>query len=309
VAVHQEASFVNTQIRQIIPYLWYNRDAEEAARFYVSLFPNSRITNVMHTPAETPSGNEVGGVLAVNFELDGQLFSALNGGPTFALNPSISLVTYGDTVEEVDQLFARLAEGGSVLLPLQEYPFSERFGWVVDRYGLSWQIDLGNRPQKVTPALLFTQAQDGRAEAAMNLYTGLFANSGIERIEYYGAEDEGRVPGTVKVATFRLNGQQFVAMDGGPGHTFTFNEAVSLMVTCETQQDVDRLWDALSAHPEAEQCGWLKDQFGVSWQIVPVAMMEMLSSGDPERTRRVMEAFMPMKKLDLETLQIAYDGD
>jgi predicted 3-demethylubiquinone-9 3-methyltransferase (glyoxalase superfamily) len=300
---------MKTQIRQIIPYLWYDRSAEEAAHFYVSLFPNSRITGVLHAPTETPSGNEIGGVLAVEFELDGQPFSALNGGPTFTLNPSISLFVHCDSVEEVDRLFGRLEEGGGVLMPLQEYPFSERFGWVVDRYGLSWQIDLGGRPQKVTPALMFTGAQDGRAEAALKVYTGLFANSGIERIERYGDADEGRTPGTVKVAVFHLNGREFMAMDGGPGHAFTFNEAFSLMATCDTQEDIDRLWDAMSADPEAEQCGWLKDEFGVSWQIVPVEMMDMLSSSDPERARRVMEAFMPMKKLDLETLRLAYHGE
>ncbi len=296
-------------IRKIIPMLWFDHEAEEAASFYVSLFPNSRITKLVRTAAETPSGNEIGSVLTVAFELDGQPFSALNGGPIFKFNPSISQFVNCDTAEEVDRLFARLSDGGGVLMPLQEYPFSERFGWVVDKYGLSWQINLGSRAQTITPALLFTGTQDGRAEAALTFYTTLFANSDVERIEYYGADDEGGAPGSVKLARFHLNGQEFMALDGGPAHDFTFNEAVSLMIPCESQQEVDRFWEALSAQPEAEQCGWLKDKFGVSWQVTPVEMLEMMNSTDRERTRRVMEAFLPMKKLDLETLRRAYNGN
>lgn len=295
--------------RKIIPVLWFDEQAEEAAQFYTSLFRNSRITDVMRTAIETPSGLETGRVLTVAFELDGQPYSALNGGPHFRFNPAVSLFVNADTAEEVDSLFARLSEGGSVMMPLQSYPFSERFGWVSDRFGLSWQINLGGRAQKVTPALMFTGAQAGRAEEAIGLYTSLFEGSGIAHIEHYGAGDEGNLPGSVKRAIFHLGEQEFAAMDSAFDHGFGFNEAISLMIPCESQQDVDALWAQLSKHPEAEQCGWCKDAFGVSWQVTPAELMDMLQTPDREQARRVMEAFMPMGKLELEPLRAAFRGD
>ena len=294
--------------QDIAPMLWLDHQAEEAASFYVSLFRNARITETTRTGAETPSGNEVGSVLTVSFELEGLPITALNGGSYFKLNSAISLLVSGSTREEVESLYAQLSEGGNVLMPLAAYPFSELFGYVQDRYGVAWQINLGERAQKVTPFFMFCGPHDGQAEAAVNRYTSLFDGGRILEIQRFTSADEGGTPGHVKFAAFRLGNREFIAMDGGPDHEFTFNEAFSLVITCETQDEMDALWAVLSAHPESEQCGWCKDEFGVSWQVTPSELFTMMADPDPEKTRRVTEAFMPMHKLDLAELRKAYEG-
>ena len=154
--------------------------------------------------------------------------------------------------------------------------------------------------QKITPCLWF----DGKAEEAMNFYTSIFKNSKTGRISRYG--DEGPGPkGTVMVATFEIEGQAFMALNGGP--QFTFSPAISFLVNCETQEEVDRLWEKLSEGGEKLQCGWLKDKYGVSWQIVPTVLGEMMQGKDPEKSRRVMKAMLQMAKLDIKRLKQAYE--
>jgi predicted 3-demethylubiquinone-9 3-methyltransferase (glyoxalase superfamily) len=157
----------------------------------------------------------------------------------------------------------------------------------------------GRSMQKITPFLWF----DGKAEEAANLYTSIFKNSKILNISRYGEEGPGPA-GTVMTVTFQLDGQEFTALNGGP--MFKFTEAISFFVNCETQEEVDELWEKLSEGGEEEQCGWLKDKYGVSWQIVPTALMEMLQDKDAERAQRVMKAMLQMKKIDIETLKQAY---
>lgn len=294
--------------QDITPMIWLDHGAEEAAKFYVSLFPNARITGTTRAGAETPSGNQTGDVLTVSFELEGLPITALNGGPYFKLNSAISLLVSCSTREEVESLYMRLSEGGNVLMPLDAYPFSELFGYVQDRYGLAWQVNLGGRAQKVTPFLMFCGPHDGQAEAAVKRYTSLFEGGRIEEIQRFTSADVGGTPGHIKFAAFRLGDREYIAMDGGPDHEFTFNEAFSLMITCETQDEMDALWAVLSVHPDSEQCGWCKDEFGVSWQVTPSELFAMLNDPDPEKTRRVTEAFMPMHKLDLAELRKAYEG-
>ena len=159
--------------------------------------------------------------------------------------------------------------------------------------------------QKITPCLWF----DKEAEEAANFYTSIFKNSKIGRIIRYGEEGKeihGQDAGTVMTVEFEINGQNYVGLNGGP--VFKFNEAVSFMVSAETQEEIDYYWEKLSAVPEAEQCGWLKDQFGLSWQIVPETMDEMMADKDPERVARVTEAFLKMKKFNLAELENAYQG-
>jgi predicted 3-demethylubiquinone-9 3-methyltransferase (glyoxalase superfamily) len=157
------------------------------------------------------------------------------------------------------------------------------------------------RMQKITPFLWF----DGQAEEAMNFYTSVFKNSKIGRVTRYGAAGPGP-KGTVMSATFQLNGQDFMALNGGP--QFKFTEAISLFVNCETQEEVDELWEKLSAGGKKDRCGWLKDKFGLSWQIIPRALGEMLGDKDPEKSKRVMQAMLQMDKIDTKTLKQAYDG-
>jgi predicted 3-demethylubiquinone-9 3-methyltransferase (glyoxalase superfamily) len=155
--------------------------------------------------------------------------------------------------------------------------------------------------QKITPFLWF----DGNAEEAMNFYTSIFKNSKIGRIRRYG--DAGPGPkGSVMTATFQIEGQEFMALNGGPHYQFT--PAISFFVNCETQAEVDELWEKLSAGGETVQCGWLRDKFGVSWQIIPKALGELLGDKDPQKSQRVMKAMMKMIKIDVEQLKRAYEG-
>jgi predicted 3-demethylubiquinone-9 3-methyltransferase (glyoxalase superfamily) len=158
---------------------------------------------------------------------------------------------------------------------------------------------------KISPCLWF----DDNAEEAVNFYVGLFRNSRILSIAHYGeagSQASGRPKGTVMTITFELGGQEFMALNGGP--VLTFSPAVSFMVGCETQEEIDKLWEKLSEGGEPGECGWLKDRYGVSWQIVPVVLEEMMQEGDSEKTERVMEALIQMKKLDIATLRRAYEG-
>lgn len=192
-------------------------------------------------------------------------------------------------------------------MELDKYPFSEKFGWVMDKFGVSWQLNLASRRQKISPFLMFVREQNGRAEEAMNFYISLFNNSGIDEIERYGTGEE-EPEGTVKHAAFSLNGQEFMAMDSNREHPFTFSEAISLFVNCETQEEVDELWEKFSEGGEIQQCGWLKDKYGVSWQIIPTVLGEMLNDPNPAKSQRVMKAMLQMDKINIKTLKQAYDG-
>lgn len=158
--------------------------------------------------------------------------------------------------------------------------------------------------QKITPFLWF----ENQAEEAANFYVSVFKNSKILDITRYGkagAAASGRPEGTVMTVAFEIEGQEFTALNGGP--EFTFSPAISFAVNCETQAEVDQLWEKLSAVKEAEQCGWLQDKFGVSWQIVPAGLIEMISDPDPAKAERVMQAMLEMHKLDIEVLRRAYE--
>ncbi len=156
--------------------------------------------------------------------------------------------------------------------------------------------------QKITPCLWF----DNQAEEAAQFYTSIFKDSRVLSMLRYG--DAGPRPaGTVMSVTFQLDGQEFIALNGGP--YFTFSPAISFFVNCETQEEVDELWQKLSASPADEQCGWLKDKYGVSWQIVPTVLHAMLQDKDPEKSKRVTEALLQMKKLDIEMLKHAYEQE
>jgi predicted 3-demethylubiquinone-9 3-methyltransferase (glyoxalase superfamily) len=163
--------------------------------------------------------------------------------------------------------------------------------------------------QKITPTLMFTGKQAGNAEEAVRFYASVFRDSKIsDNVHRYGSGEEPDKEGTVRHVQFQLEGQQFAAMDSARSHGFAFNEAISLMVHCETQEDVDYYWERLSADPKSEQCGWLKDKYGLSWQIVPRVMDEMLASKNPKKIAAVTAAFLQMKKFDIAKLQAVYDA-
>ncbi|HVM16192.1 MAG TPA: VOC family protein [Gaiellaceae bacterium] len=292
---------------QITPHLWFDTQAVEAAEFYASTFPDSSVGDVA-TLRDTPSGDTD----VVSFRLCGQPFMAISAGPLFRFTPAISFLVRCGSAEEVDELWARLAEGGTALMALEAYPFSERYGWLEDRYGLSWQLMAvggGEVGQRIVPTLMFTGDVSGRAEEAMRFYASVFPDSEVGEIARYGAGQPHDAEGTVMHGSFRLAGQDFAAMDSAYPHGFGFNEAVSLMVGCDSQEEIDRYWERLSGVPEAEQCGWLKDRYGVSWQVVPSKLDELVARGTEEQRARVTASLLQMKKLDLAELEQAYEAE
>jgi predicted 3-demethylubiquinone-9 3-methyltransferase (glyoxalase superfamily) len=291
-------------MQKITPHLWFDKEAQEAAGLYTSIFQDSAIKNTT-TLHNTPSGT----VELVTIQLLGFEFRLLSAGPLFQFNPAISFLVACDQKEEVDALWSELSNQGSVLIELGEYPFSERYGWTQDRYGVSWQVMfMGERKiqQRITPTLVFTGDQCGKAGEAINFYTSLFHNAKVSHILRYGKEEEPDKEGTIKHAGFVLEGESFAAMESARAHNFNFNEAISFLVRCATQDEIDDYWAKLSAEGSAGQCGWLKDRYGLSWQIVPALMDEMLQDKDAAKLASVTEAFLQMKKFDIAKLKEAY---
>ncbi len=271
----------------IHPCLWFDDQAKNAAEWYCSLFKNSSITT------DTP--------MVLKFELEGTEFMALNGGPQFKINPSISVFVLCESVEETNRLWDKLMEEGHALIPIDKYDWSERYGWLQDRFGLTWQISLnGDAPiqQKIRSCMLFTRERFGMAEKALNFYSSVFEHSSTDLLMHYpeGTEHAGKV----LYSEFKLNRQNLIAMDGPGVHDYTFNEGVSIVVECESQKEIDYYWDKLTEGGQESMCGWLKDQFGVSWQIVPAILGGLMS--DPEKAPKVMHEFLKMRKFDIDTL-------
>jgi predicted 3-demethylubiquinone-9 3-methyltransferase (glyoxalase superfamily) len=293
-------------MQKIIPHLWFDKEAVEAAKWYVSLFENSRILNIGTIP-DTPSGDcEI-----VDFELANLRFNAISAGPYFTFNPSVSLMVACHTREEVDRLHENLSDGGTELMPLGEYPFSNRYAWVQDRYGLSWQlmfVENMEEHQRISPSLLFTEGVCGKAEEAADYYVSFFEDAKKGFFNHYADGEANDKRAKTNYGEVNILGTQFIVMDHGFGGDFTFNEAFSFMVVCENQSEIDYYWDKLSFVPEAEQCGWVKDQFGLSWQVTPANMNDVLMHGTKEEIKRVTEAFLKMKKFDLAALEKAHRG-
>ena len=273
--------------KTIYPCLWFNGTAKDAAAFYCSVFENAAIRS------ETP--------MVVDFHLGGFRLLGLNGGPVFTINPSVSLFVRCETVEETNRVYNQLIQGGSAMMPIDEYPWSPRYGWLKDQFGLTWQISLVNNPgdsAKIRPSFLFTGARFGSAEAAIDLYSSIFKNSSKDFLVHFPEGDD--FEGKLMYGEFSLNGFEMIAMDGPGQHQFDFNEAVSFVVECDTQNEIDYYWEKLTTGGEESKCGWLKDRFGVSWQIIPSILSQLMQ--DPARAQRIFAAFSTMKKLDLAVL-------
>lgn len=287
----------------IVPNIWFDHTAAEAAEFYTSAFPASRLVDVTYYPTEgLPDfqADMAGQVLTVEFEIDGYRFMGINAGPEFRPNPSVSFfVNFDPSVDpearqHLDGLWAALSQGGTALMPLQAYDFSPHYGWIQDKYGVSWQLILTNpegapRPF-IVPSIMFGHTVQGRAKQAIDYYTSVFGGR-MGSLALY-PQQAGPVAGEVIFADFQLLGQWFAAMDSA-GHGFTFTNGVSLMVLSDGQAELDRYWDQLSAVPEAEQCGWCVDKFGLSWQIVPANIDELMAR--PGAYEKLLE----MKKIDI----------
>ena len=277
---------------QIYPCLWFDGQGKAAATFYCRIFNHSKITT------DTP--------MVVNFEIEGVKIMGLNGGPMFKINPSISLFVTCESEAEIDSIYAKLQEGGKIMMALNKYPWAEKYAFLSDKFGVVWQLVLPNSPSgmpKIFPSLLFVGEQFGNAKAAMDCYIGIFQNSQVEPLNLYQAGEEAP-EGYIKFGQFSLNGALFSAMDGPGTHQFQFTEGVSLVVECATQTEIDHYWYKLIEDGGKEsRCGWLKDKFGVSWQIIPANIGQLIT--DPNKSGRAMQALMQMNKIDITTLENA----
>ena len=293
-------------MERIVPHLWFNDNAKEAVNFYRTLFDDSKMMLEQKLDG-TPSGENAA---YYEFTLAGQLFGALNGGPHFTFNPAISISVNCETIEETEVLWQKLIEGGRALMPLQEYTFSKLYGWVEDKYGLSWQViytEGFEYEQKITMQLMFSGHMTGKANEAIKYYTDLFKDGVIGDIHQYEEGQAVQEDAKISHANFSILDTEILASDNGTQTDYTFNEAISLMVLCVTQAEIDYYWEKLSADPEAEQCGWLKDKFGVSWQIVPANMNELMNRGTQAQIDAVTQEFLKMKKLDKNHLERAWE--
>lgn len=277
---------------KIHPCLWFDGQAKAAASFYTSIFNHSKIT------ADTP--------MVVNFEIEGFKIMGLNGGPMFTINPSISLFVTCESEAEIDSLYAKLVEGGKIMMPLDKYPWAEKYAFLSDQFGVVWQLMLTTfsiGSQRIYPSLLFVGNQFGNANVAIDTYASIFENAKTHSLNLYNAGEEAPA-GYLKFGIFELNGSLFSAMDGAGNHAFQFNEAVSLVLECANQEKIDYYWEKLTANGGAEsRCGWLKDRFGISWQIIPANLGQLMTN--PSKGGRAMQALMQMGKIDIATLENA----
>jgi predicted 3-demethylubiquinone-9 3-methyltransferase (glyoxalase superfamily) len=294
-------------MQKIIPHIWFDKESEQAIKLYTSIFPDSKITSQnFYTEAGFEiHGQPAGQLMSTSFELAGFKFMAINAGPVFKANPSISF----SVADEADMLWNTLIDGGTALMPYQEYPFSPKYGWVQDQFGVSWQISYDGKTTQtsIMPSIMFAGQNAGKAEEAINYYAGIFKDSHIDMISRYGENPGPDSPQNINYSEFTLENVKFTAMDSAIDHKFQLNEAISLLVNCNDQAEIDYYWDKLSegGDPNAQQCGWLKDKYGVSWQINSVQIEQLMNSSDIEKVKRVTNAFLKMKKFDIQTLENA----
>ena len=272
--------------------LWFDGKAKEAAHFYKDVFGDVDILS------ENP--------MAVVYNIYGRRFMNLNGGPGYPINPSISFFISIETELEMDAIWEKLMTDGKVLMPLNKYPWSDKYGWCADKYGVNWQLMLGHKSRtKVMPNLLFTGAQNGKAKPAIGYYSNLFTNSNTIQIDAY-QKGEPDIEGHIKYAQFELNELSFGAMDSSAPHQFSFNEGVSFIITVDTQEEIDYYWNYLVADGAPGRCGWLKDKFGVSWQIVPSILGKLMTN--PASAPKATYAFLQMSKFIIADLEKAVEG-
>lgn len=297
-------------MQKIIPNLWFDTQAKESSEFYVSIFPDSKIIS-------SSTLNDIDGG-AMSFSLGGFTIMSISAGPYFKTNPSVSFMVnfdpskMADAKTSLESAWEKLIDGGKIMMELGKYPFSELYGWVEDKFGVSWQLMLtdptGEPRPFIIPSQMFVGDVCGKAEEATDFYISVFKNSKRGSLAKYPAGMDPDKEGDIMFTDFQLEGVWLAAMDSARMHDFKFTEGNSYMITCDTQEEIDYYWEKLSAVPEAEQCGWVKDKYGFSWQICPTILNEFMANGTPEQVKRVVDAFMPMKKLDIAKIQAAYDG-
>ncbi len=269
---------------KITPCLWFNGKADEAADLYCATLADTKIM------ARSP--------YVVEISASGHRITLLDGGPKYQPNASISFYYICETEKEFDIIWQSFNKEGNILVPTGKYPWSDKYGWVNDKYGVSWQVALGTVAdvgQKITPCLAFTGKQFGRADEALNFYSSVFKLSQINAI-LYDVQNEK----LVQHAQFSLMEQKFMVMDNEYAQNIEFSEGVSLTIHCESQDEIDYFWNSFTEEGEESMCGWLKDKFGVSWQILPDILDSIMN--DPAKAGKAAEAFMMMRKLNIEQI-------
>lgn len=299
-------------MKKITPFIWFDDQAEEAANFYADVFDNSKILNISryNESSAKATGMKAGLAFVVSFQLEGQNFTAMNAGPHFKLNESISMFAYCESDEKIEKVYYKLCDGGKILFPLDKYDWSPKYAWVKDKFGLSWQLTVEkiNNQQKILPALLFVNEKVLKVKEAVNYYCSVFPDSKFI-MEYPYDNSAGLPDGTLLFTQFRLANYLFNAMSGQGQHNFDFNEAFSFVVDCKDQEEVDYYWNKLTSDGEQESmCGWLKDKFGVSWQIIPKILIEMLNDKDLVKAQKAMQAMLQMKKIIIAELEKAFNS-
>lgn len=271
-------------MKDITPCIWHSANLSEMVDYYTTIFPN----------VEVRSQSE----MLVELTMGGKLFRFLAGNTSELPNPSISFYHLCTTKDEAYELWERLSLDGQEMVPLDSYPWSPLYGWISDKFGISWQIavheweEIG---QKITPAFLFVNQYAGKARPAIELYSRLFDKFDLDGIMYFDETEK-----MIQHSQFALNGQKFMFMDSPEPHEFTFNNGISFMVECEDQAEIDHYWNAITRYGKEGMCGWCTDEFGVAWQIYPRKLSELMSN--PETARRTAENFRNMKKIVVDEL-------
>ncbi len=277
---------IKTMQKSIYPCLWFDSNAKEAANFYCSVFNDAKILQ------DTP--------IVTTFEINGVKFMALNGGPKYQVSPAVSYYVYCGSDTEITRLYNTLSESGKIMMPLDKYDWSPKYAWVADKFGVNWQLDIkDNTGQHIVPCLLFANEKNARVKEALTHYTAVFENSQI-LVEAPYPPGSGLPEGSLLFTQFKLRDFTFNAMSSTGKHDFDFTFGNSFVVECDTQEQIDHYWNKLTEGGEESMCGWLKDKFGVAWQIVPTVLSQLMN--DPEKAPKVTQAFLQMKKFDIAAL-------
>jgi predicted 3-demethylubiquinone-9 3-methyltransferase (glyoxalase superfamily) len=273
---------------KITPCLWFNGQAGDAAAVYCAAFKASKVTS------KSP--------FVTGIEIAGQHLTLLDGGPKYKPNASISFYVGCETEEEFDLAWNSLTKGGTIVSKPEKTAWSDKYGWVTDAFSVSWQLAIQKKSdisQKITPYLMFSGDRYGSAESAIRHYEEVFRSASADGVVRYGAGDAPDHEGFIRHAEIELMNQKFM-MSEVASADIPFTEGISLTIHCENQEEVDYYWNKLTEGGQESMCGWLRDRFGVSWQIVPTILTRIMS--DPVKAGKAAQAFMSMRKLDIEQI-------
>lgn len=276
--------------QKIYPCLWFEKEALEATDFYFKVFGEAQMLHKNDFVA--------------TFEIKGSKMMAINGGPHYKKTPAVSYFVYCGGDAEIERIYTMLTEGGMIMMPLGNYPWSRRYAFIEDKYGTAWQLDVDdvNNSQKIVPCLLFVNEKNKLAGEAVDYYTGIVKESTILFKSMYGPGQQ--MPEEVVLfAQFKLHHVIINATRSTMKHDFDFTPGNSLVIECSTQEEIDYYWDQLGSGGQYSRCGWLTDRYGHSWQIIPDFLSAATS--DPETAHAVIQAFMSMTKFEIEPLKEA----